>query len=58
VNICGKFHWVNFLSLRKKGVPITGTETYGGPIVTASGLIFIASTKDERIRAFDRKRVK
>lgn len=41
--------------LTKKGIPITGTESYGGPIVTASGLIFIAGTKDERIRAFDKK---
>ncbi|MES1221488.1 MAG: PQQ-binding-like beta-propeller repeat protein, partial [Bacteroidota bacterium] len=41
--------------LTKKGIHITGTETYGGPVVTASGLIFIASTRDERIRAFDKK---
>jgi quinoprotein glucose dehydrogenase len=41
--------------LTKKGIPITGTDTYGGPVVTASGLLFIASTKDERIRAFDKK---
>lgn len=41
--------------LTKKGIPITGTESYGGPIVTASGLIFIAGTLDERIRAFDKK---
>ena len=39
---------------RQQGIPITGTETYGGPVVTASGLIFIASTRDERIRAFDK----
>ena len=44
-----------FPELTKKGIPITGTETYGGPVVTASGLIFIASTRDERIRAFDKK---
>jgi quinoprotein glucose dehydrogenase len=44
-----------FPELTKKGIPITGTDTYGGPVVTASGLIFIASTKDERIRAFDKK---
>ncbi|MEI9943325.1 MAG: PQQ-binding-like beta-propeller repeat protein [Chitinophagaceae bacterium] len=41
--------------LTKKGIPITGTDTYGGPVVTAGGLIFIASTKDERIRAIDKK---
>lgn len=44
-----------FPELTKKGVPITGTESYGGPVVTAGGLIFIAGTRDERIRAFDRK---
>lgn len=44
-----------FPELTKKGVPITGTENYGGPIVTAGGLVFIAGTKDEKIRAFDRK---
>jgi len=41
--------------LTKKGIPITGTESYGGPLTTAGGLIFIAATRDERIRAFDRK---
>ena len=30
-----------------------GAENYGGPIVTASGLLFIAATPDARIRAFD-----
>ena len=44
-----------FPELTKKGIPLTGTETYGGPVVTAGGLIFIASTRDERIRAFDKK---
>ena len=41
--------------LTKKGVPVTGTDSYGGPLVTAGGLVFIAGTKDERIRAFDKK---
>ncbi|NUS96416.1 MAG: PQQ-binding-like beta-propeller repeat protein, partial [Gemmatimonadaceae bacterium] len=31
----------------------TGTEQYGGPIVTAGGLVFIAATEDAKIRAFD-----
>ena len=31
------------------------TENYGGPVVTATGLIFIAATKDEMIRAFDER---
>ena len=33
---------------------ITGTENYGGPVVTASGLLFIGATIfDRKIRAFD-----
>ena len=34
----------------------TGTENYGGPVVTAGGLVFIAATKDEAFRAFDKQR--
>jgi quinoprotein glucose dehydrogenase len=41
-------------ALTAKGVPITGTEQYGGPIVTAGGVVFIAATMDEKIRAFDK----
>jgi quinoprotein glucose dehydrogenase len=33
----------------------TGTENYGGPIVTAGGLVFIAATSfDRKFRAFDK----
>ena len=39
--------------LTARGIPPTGRETYGGPVVTASGVLFIASTGDEMIRAFD-----
>ena len=39
----------------KKGIPVTGTENYGGPLVTASGLLFIAATKDNTFRAIDKK---
>ncbi len=40
----------------KLGQPDTGSENYGGPIVTASGLVFIAATNfDNKIRAFDKK---
>lgn len=55
----GDYLWTvplgEFPELTERGIPITGTETYGGPVVTASGIIFIASTRDERIRAFDKK---
>jgi len=33
-------------------VEVTGIENYGGPAITASGLIFIGATKDEKFRAF------
>lgn len=41
-------------ALTEKGIPVTGTENYGGPIVTKGGLVFIAATKDATIRAFDK----
>ncbi len=36
-------------------MPITGTENYGGPVVTAGGLIFIGATSDSKFRAFDKE---
>ncbi len=44
-----------FPELTKKGIPVTGTQSYGGPVVTAGGLVFIAGTRDEKLRAFDKK---
>lgn len=41
--------------LTARGIPPTGSDNYGGPIVTAGGLVFIAATRDEMIRAFDQK---
>ena len=33
----------------------TGTENYGGPVVTAGGLLFIGATNhDRKFRAFDK----
>jgi len=43
-----------FPELTAKGVPPTGTENYGGPLVTAGGLVFIGASRDEMFRAFDR----
>ena len=37
----------------KKNNILTGSENYGGPIVTKSGIIFIAATSDKKIRALD-----
>jgi quinoprotein glucose dehydrogenase len=44
-----------FEALKKKGITATGTQVYGGPAVTKGGLVFVASTQDEKIRAFDKK---
>ena len=41
--------------LTKKGIALTGTDNYGGPLVTASGLIFIAASRDEKARIFDKE---
>ncbi|WP_414660961.1 outer membrane protein assembly factor BamB family protein [Horticoccus sp. 23ND18S-11] len=40
-------------ALTKQGVPITGSQTLGGASVTAGGLVFVAGTEDEKLRAFD-----
>ncbi|HWJ55080.1 MAG TPA: PQQ-binding-like beta-propeller repeat protein, partial [Vicinamibacterales bacterium] len=42
--------------LSAKGMKDTGSENYGGPVVTAGGLVFIAATNhDRKIRAFDKR---
>lgn len=41
--------------LKARGLPPTGTENYGGPVVTAGGLIFIGASADETFRAFDKE---
>jgi quinoprotein glucose dehydrogenase len=54
----GKLVWKvplgEYPELTAEGVPLTGTENYGGAIVTAGGLVFCAGTRDNRIRAFDK----
>jgi len=55
----GKLLWKvplgEFEELKKQGMAATGTENYGGPVVTKGGVVFIAATKDAKIRAFDKK---
>ncbi len=41
--------------LKAKNIPATGTENYGGPVVTAGGLLFIAASKDGKFRAFNKR---
>jgi quinoprotein glucose dehydrogenase len=54
----GKYLWRiplgEYPELVAKGLSDTGSENYGGPIVTRSGLIFIGATiHDRKLRAFD-----
>ena len=55
----GEIAWTvtlgEFPELTRRGIPPTGTENYGGPVVTAGGLVFIGASKDEKFRAFDKK---
>jgi quinoprotein glucose dehydrogenase len=55
----GKYAWRiplgEYPELVEKGLRNTGTENYGGPIVTAGGLVFIGATNfDRKFRAFDK----
>lgn len=42
-----------FKELIARDLTHTGAENYGGPVVTAGGVLFIAATKDGMFRAFD-----
>ena len=55
----GEYAWKvplgEYPELAAQGVKNTGSENYGGPIVTAGGLVFIAATAfDRKFRAFDK----
>lgn len=54
----GKLVWKNPLGetseLKANGIH-TGTENYGGPVVTAGGLLFIAASKDGMFRAYNKR---
>ncbi len=58
----GNFVWRKPLGeypeLVKQGVRNTGTMNYGGAVATSGGLVFIAATADEKIRAFEKSRGK
>lgn len=54
----GKYLWKiplgEYPALAAQGIKTTGSENYGGPIVTAGGLLFIGATVyDRKFRAFD-----
>lgn len=55
----GQYAWTvpfgEYPELVAKGLKDTGSESYGGPVVTAGGLVFIGATlHDRKFRAFDK----
>jgi quinoprotein glucose dehydrogenase len=54
----GEYRWKitygNYPELANDTLPETGSESYGGPVITASGLLFIAGTKDRKFRAYEK----
>lgn len=55
----GEYAWKipfgEYPELAEKGLKNTGTENYGGPVVTAGGLLFIGATNhDRKFHAFDK----
>ena len=55
----GEYLWKEpfgqYPELVAKGLPDTGSENYGGPVVTAGGVLFIgASVRDKTFRAYDK----
>jgi quinoprotein glucose dehydrogenase len=54
----GEYVWTKTLGsypeLEAKGIPQTGSENYGGPVITRSGLLFIAATKDKKFKAYNK----
>ena len=56
----GEIRWSvpfgEYPKLAAQGMKDTGTDNYGGPVITASGLLFIAATTyDNRFRAYDKR---
>lgn len=53
----GEYLWKvpfgEYPELAQQGIPNTGAESYGGPVITASGLLFIAGTKDKKFRVYN-----
>ena len=53
--IAWKIPFGEYPELAAKGMRNTGSENYGGPMVTAGGLLFIAATdRDRKFHAFDK----
>ena len=57
--VSGKIRWQiplgEYAALTERGIAPTGTRNFGGPVVTAGGLLIIAATSDEKLRIFDKR---
>ena len=53
-NIAWKIPLGDYPQALAMGLSGLGAENYGGPVVTAGGLVFIAATSDAKLRAFDK----
>jgi quinoprotein glucose dehydrogenase len=54
-NYAWRIPFGEFPELAARGMKDTGSENYGGPLVTSGGLLFIAaSIHDRKLRAFDK----
>jgi len=55
----GEYVWKTVLGedslFKARGAKETGTENYGGPVVTKGGVLFIAASKDGKFRAFNKR---
>jgi quinoprotein glucose dehydrogenase len=56
----GTIRWTipfgEYPELAAQGLTNTGTDNYGGPVVTANGLLFIgATTRDKKFHAYDKR---
>ena len=55
----GEYVWKTVLGedslFKARGAKETGTENYGGPVVTKGGVLFIAATRDGKFRAFNKR---
>jgi quinoprotein glucose dehydrogenase len=50
-----KIPFGEFKELKEKGIPTTGRENYGGPLVTAGGVLLIGASADGKFRAINKR---
>ena len=56
--LTGEVRWKvplgEYPNLASKGIRNTGTMNFGGAVATAGGIVFVAATADEKIRAYEK----